>query len=247
MTLTEIAIPTRDGQCPTQVFTPSGLGPWPAVIVFADAFGVRPAMSSVAERICKEGYVVLLPNLFYRLGPFEAPDVKAVSSDQALRQAWFAKYLGAVSHPTMRDDTESLLQYTGTGADVMQRKIGVVGYCMGGGFAIAAAGNFPEQIAAVASYHGGRLATDKPESPHRHASTIKARVYVGAAVDDDSFPDDMKERLEKALSEARVNHTIETYAGCRHGWTLSDTPAFNPAGAEKHYETMLSLFATALK
>lgn len=243
----EIAIPTRDGECPTQVFTPTGEGPWPAVLVFADAFGVRPATSSVAERICKEGYVVLLPNLFYRLGPFEAPDVKAMSADAELRQAWFAKYLSAVSHPKMREDTAALLQYVGTRADVMQTKIGVVGYCMGGGFAIAAAGNFPEQIAAVASYHGGRLATDKPESPHRHASTIKARVYVGAAVDDDSFPDDMKERLEIALREARVNYTLETYAGCRHGWTLADTPAFNAAGAEKHFDTMLFLFATALK
>jgi carboxymethylenebutenolidase len=105
---------------------------------------------------------------------------------------------------------------------------------------LTAAGTFPERVAAAASYHGGRLATDAPESPHRLAPRMQARVYVAGAVEDQTFTDEMKQRLERALSEAGVEHTIETYPA-RHGFVLSDTLAYDPAAAERHWRTLPAL------
>jgi carboxymethylenebutenolidase len=118
---------------------------------------------------------------------------------------------------------------------------------MGGGLSLAAAGNFPERVLAAASYHGGNLATEAPDSPHRLAPRIRGRVYVAGAVEDDSFPDEQKRMLEEALVNAGVDHTLETYAGARHGWVPSDSTKHDPAASERHYQTLLALFASTLK
>jgi len=127
-----------------------------------------------------------------------------------------------------------------------QRKVGTTGYCMGGRFSLSAAGHYPERIAAAASYHGGNLANEAPDSPHLLAPKMKARVYVGGASDDPSFPEEQKERLRRALTAADVEHVIETYAA-RHGWVPSDTPVHDPGDAERHSQTLLELFDRTLK
>ncbi len=124
--------------------------------------------------------------------------------------------------------------------------VGIVGYCMGGRLALIAAGTYPDRFAAAASYHGGGLADDKPSSPHLLAPRIKARLYVGGAIEDASFPDDMKARLEKALSDAGVDHVIETYPA-KHGWVPTDMPAHNAAEAEHHWRTLIPFFDDGLK
>jgi carboxymethylenebutenolidase len=111
---------------------------------------------------------------------------------------------------------------------------------------LTAAGTYPDRIAATASYHGGRLATDAPDSPHLLAPRIKSRVYIAGAIEDASFPDDMKARLEDALTKAGVDHTIETYPA-KHGWALRDTPVHDAAAAERHWQTMVALFDATLK
>jgi carboxymethylenebutenolidase len=116
---------------------------------------------------------------------------------------------------------------------------------MGGRLALIAAGTYPEAIAAAASYHGGRLASDDPDSPHRLAPGMKARIYVAGAIEDPSFPDDMKERLEKALTDGGVDHKIETYPA-RHGWVFPDVPVYDAAASERHWQTMLALFESEL-
>jgi carboxymethylenebutenolidase len=247
MTRDPVTIETRDGRCPASVFRPPSAGPWPAVLMFMDGLGYRPAMFEIGERIAARGYFVLLPDLFYRQGPYTPVDPKQLFSDPAVRQAWFARFVGAVTPAGTKSDTAAFLDWLAAQPDVAQPKIGTTGYCMGGGMSLAAAGNFPERVAAAASYHGGKLATDAADSPHLLAPRIAAKVYVAGAVEDASFPDDMKQRLIDALTAARVDHVVETYAGARHGWVPSDTPVHDPAGAARHDRTLFALLDGALR
>lgn len=157
------------------------------------------------------------------------------------------KYVASASQANVRSDMESFLAFLSAQPEVVQPWVGTTGYCMGGSLSLASAGNFPDRVAAAASYHGSRLATDAPDSPHLLAPRMKARVYVGGAVEDAGFPDEMKKRLDDALTEANVPHTIETYEGARHGWVPTDTPVHNPAAAERHWLTLFELFDRALK
>ncbi|MBK8172897.1 MAG: alpha/beta fold hydrolase [Sandaracinaceae bacterium] len=248
MPRTEIRIKTKAGICDATIVRPEGQGPWPAVIVYPDAFGVRPAILDMAERLAARGYYVFLPNMFYRHTGFAPPpNVEELFADTEKVNAWFAKYVGSLTTTMMRDDAEAFLDQLAREERVTQPHVGVVGYCMGGRYALITAGSFPDRVVACASYHGGNLATDRPESAHLTAARIKGEVYIGAAIDDPTFPPAMRERLEASLVEARVHHRIETYEGCRHGWTISDTPAFNPGGSEKHFETLFTLLEGALK
>lgn len=142
-------------------------------------------------------------------------------------------------------DTRAFLDYFAAQPDSKAARIGTTGYCMGGLMSLTAAGTYPDRIVAAASYHGGRLATDAPDSPHRLAPHIKARVYIAGAVEDASFPDDMKDRLEKALTNAGVDHRIETYPA-KHGWVFRDMPVYDAAAAERHWQTMFALFEELL-
>jgi len=244
--MTPIEIRTRDGRCPSYVYRPSGTGPWPAVLVYMDGLAIRPAMLEIGERLASNGYFVLLPDLFYRSGPYEPMDAKTVFSDPEKRKVLMEKFFTPATPANIMSDTQAFLDYLGAQRDVRSGGIGATGYCMGGLMSLTAAGTYPERIVAAASYHGGRLATDAPDSPHRLAPRMKARVYVAGAIEDQSFPDDMKARLEKALSDAGVDHRIETYPA-KHGWVLRDTPVYDAAAAERHWQSMLALFDATLR
>lgn len=243
--MSKIDIQTRDGCCPSHVYHPAGTGPWPAVLVFMDGLGIRPAMLQLGERLASHDYFVLLPDLFYRAGPYEPMDAKAVFSDAALRKTLMEKYLAVATSANIMADTRVFLDFLGAQREVRPGAIGITGYCMGGRLALIAAGTYPESVAAAASYHGGRLASGEPDSPHRLAPAMKARIYVAGAIEDQSFPDDMKTRLEKALTDAGVDHRIETYPA-RHGWVFPDLPVYDAAASERHWQTMLALFESQL-
>lgn len=244
--MSKVEIKTRDGSSPSYVYRPTGAGPWPAVLVYMDGLAIRPAMLQLGERLATHGYFVLLPDLFYRAGPYEPMDPKAVFADPQKRKILMEKYFAVATSANIMSDTRAFLDYLAAQRDVRPGMIGTTGYCMGGRMSLIAAGTYPESIVAAASYHGGNLANDAPDSPHLLAPKIKARVYVGGAIDDQSFPDDMKARLEKALTDAGVDHKIETYPA-KHGWVFSDFPVYDAAAAERHWQTMLSLFDSALK
>ncbi len=244
--MTKVEIETRDGKCPAYVYRPNGQGPWPAVLVFMDGVGIRPAMLEVGERIAGHGYFVLLPDLFYRVGPYEPMNAKTVFTDPEQRKQLMEKFFPAVSAEKTMSDTRTFLDWLAKQPDVKPGPIGATGYCMGGRMALTAAGTFPDRIAATASYHGGRIASDDPESPHLLAPKMKSRVYVAGAIEDQSFTDEMKARLEDALAKAGVDHVIETYPA-KHGWCLSDTPVYDKASAERHYETLFALLDAKLK
>jgi carboxymethylenebutenolidase len=242
----KITIRTRDGACPSYVYRPGKAGPWPAVLVFMDGLAIRPAMLELGERLATYGYFVLLPDLFYRSGPYEPMDPKTVFSDPEKRKVLMEKFFAPATPANIMSDTRAFLEYLATQPDVRPGGIGTTGYCMGGLMSLTAAGTYPDRIVAAASYHGGRLATDAPDSPHLLAPKMKARVYVAGAIEDQSFPDDMKERLEQALTEAGVDHKIETYPA-KHGWVFRDTPVYDAAAAERHWQTLVALLGSKLK
>jgi carboxymethylenebutenolidase len=244
--MNKIDIKTRDGVCPSYVYQPAGNGPWPAVLVFMDGIGIRPAMLELGERLATYGYYVLLPDLFYRSGPYEPMDPHTVFSDPDKRKVLFEKFFGPATPANIMSDTHAFLEYLAAQPQVKPGGIGTTGYCMGGLMSLTAAGTYPAQIVATASYHGGRLASDAPDSPHLLAPKMRARVYIAGAIEDQSFPDDMKQRLEQALSAAGVDHKIETYQA-RHGWVFRDTPVYDAAAAERHWQSMTALFDAKLK
>jgi carboxymethylenebutenolidase len=244
--MNKIEIRTRDGVCPSYVYRPTTPGPWPAVLVYMDGLAIRPAMLEVGERLATYGFFVLLPDLFYRSGPYEPMNPREVFSDPQKRKVLMEKYFALATQANIMSDTKAFLAYLAAQPDVKPGAIGTTGYCMGGLMSLTAAGTYPDRIAATASYHGGRLATDDPDSPHLLAPKIKSRVYVGGAIEDQSFPDDMKARLEDALTKAGVDHKIETYAA-KHGWVFRDTPVYDPAAAERHWQTMVKLFHETLQ
>jgi carboxymethylenebutenolidase len=220
MFMDKIEIKTNDGTCPSYVYRPAGSGPWPAVLVFMDGLGIRPAMLEIGERLATHSYYVLLPDLFYRSGPYEPMDPHVMFSDPEKRKILMEKFFALATPANITSDTRAFLDYLAAQQDVKPGGIGTTGYCMGGLMSLTAAGTYPASITATASYHGGRL--------------------------DQSFPDDMKERLEVALTKAGVDHQIETYQA-KHGWVFRDTPVYDAAAAEHHWQTMLALFDATLK
>lgn len=242
----KIEIATDDGTCPAYVFQPEGKGPWPAVLFFMDGIGIRPALFEMGERMASAGYYTLLPDLFYRGGPYEPMDAKKVFADPEVRATMMKRLTGLVSIELTMRDTRAFLAHLESQPTVQPGKVGVTGYCMGGRMAVATAGHFPDRIAAAAAYHPGGLASDAPDSPHLLAPQIKAPLYIGAAMEDPSFPDEQKQRLEQALTTAGVTFQLETFP-CRHGWVPSDTPVHDAAGAERHWQTLFGLFDRRVK
>jgi carboxymethylenebutenolidase len=243
--MNKVEIKTRDGMCPSYVYRPAGDGPWPAVLVFMDGLGIRPAMLELGERLATHGYFVLLPDLYYRSGPYEPMNPHTVFTDPEQRKVLMEKFFALATPANIMSDTGAFLGYLAAQRDVKPGGVGTTGYCMGGLMSLTAAGTFPDRIVAAASYHGGGLATAAPDSPHLLAPKIKARVYVAGAIEDQSFPDDMKALLDAALTKAGVDHTIETYQA-KHGWVFRDTPVYDAAAAERHWQTMLALFSAKL-
>jgi len=239
------SIRTKDGDCPAFVFTPKGVGPWPAVIFFMDGIAIRPTLFAMSARLAAEGYVVLLPDLYYRLGPYEPLDATTIfSSPEAL--AKLGPMMASTDNRRAAEDTAAYLAYLDARADVAGTKVGTTGYCMGGGISLTVAGTYPDRIAAAASFHGGNLATDSALSPHLLAPKMKGRIHVAGADADAFYPLDMHRRLKNALTDAGVDHVCEIYPGALHGWTMIDTPAYNEEAAERHWRELFALFAATL-
>jgi carboxymethylenebutenolidase len=247
MAMTQVSIPTPDGDARAFTFHPDGQGPWPAVIFFMDAPAIRPALFQMCERLAGHGYFVLLPDMFWRAGPYEPINLAQAFKDEAARREIFGKLMGSTDPQRSTRDTGAFLDWLAGQPQVKGKKVGVTGYCMGGGLALRAAGNFPDRVVAAAAFHGGRLATDDPQSPHLLAPKIKAKVYVGGADEDAGFPPEQADRLREALTAAGVDNTVEIYAGARHGYAPPDMPVYNEAAAERHWRELFKLLDETLK
>ena len=242
----KLQVRTADGLVECTEHRPDSAGPWPAVLFFMDALGVRDAMRAMADRLAESGYHVLLPNLFYRSGAFPPFDPKTFWSNPDERGRLMA-LIGSLTPDAAMRDVGAYLDTLAATPGVKSGKVGCVGYCMGGMLAVRAAAAFPNRIAAAASIHGGSLVTDKPDSPHLGAPSIRGRVYVGAADNDRSFTPEQRQALEAALRAAGVRHTVELYAGAQHGFAVPDLPVYDPAASEQHWDRVLRLFEETLR
>jgi carboxymethylenebutenolidase len=243
---TDVEVKTAEGICDAALFHPPGEGRWPAVVIFTDILGLRPVFRDMGRRLSAEGYTVLVPNPFYRTqkapviqGPFDF----ANPADKAK--------LGPLTAPLTREamthDCGAYLAFLNAQKTVhRQRKVGVVGFCMGGPYTIVAAALAPERVGAGASFHGANLVTDKPDSPHLLVPKLKAAYYFGIAANDDARQPDAKDKLRQAFADAHLPAQIEVYAGANHGWCVKDNPTYSAAAAERAWTNLLSLYGRAL-
>jgi len=247
MSRKDVKIPTRDGEARASVITPdTGEGPWPAVLFFMDGPGIRPALFEMGERLASHGYYVLLPDIFWRIAPYEPIDMKSLGSDPKKRAEFFGVRMASTSPARSAADTGAFLDFLSKQPQVKGEKVGTTGYCMGGAMSLRAAGMFPDRVAAAAAFHGGGLATETDDSPHHLAPKIEAKVLIAAAENDPYFPEDQYVRLDQAFKRAGVKAELKVYHAL-HGFAPPDMPAYDREASEKHWREMLALFDGALK
>jgi carboxymethylenebutenolidase len=245
VTQQSVAIETADGTCPAVLSIPVGEGPWPGVIMFPDAGGMRDTMRQMGERLSDLGYVVLVPDFYYRNGPYDPVDMRTAFAHKESAEKIMAMMMGYTADQVVRD-ANAFVDYLDGRPEKGSGDVGTTGYCMGGRLSLITAANLGERIAAAASFHGGNLAkADDPDSPANKASGIRAAVYVAGAIEDQSFSDDQKDRLEKSLTEAGVVHTIETYQA-HHGFAVPDNPSYDADAAERHWKATEQFFGSVL-
>ncbi|RFS86957.1 dienelactone hydrolase family protein [Actinomadura spongiicola] len=241
-----LQILTADGRADAFVAFPDDGRPHPGVLLYTDAFGVRPELEGKARELAEHGYYVLVPNFYYRHGPapvFELPE----HIGEETRPVLIARALSWIKEHTperILRDADAYLSFLTTRPEVGAGPVAVVGYCFGAVLAMRTAAAHPEQVAAVAGFHPGALVTDAPDSPHRHAATLTAQVHLGLAEGD--LSSDAISELNRSLDAAGVDYTIEVYPGTRHGFTMSDTDAFDPSGLRRHWEELLKLLNRTL-
>ena len=245
MPVENVDITTPDGVADAYLARPDEQ-PHPGVLFIMDAFGLRPTIGEMIERIAADGYVVLAPNVFYRAGRspvLPMPDL----SDPDERAGFFAKLRPLIDQLTperIESDAAAYLDFLAESA--APGRVGLTGYCMGArvGWRIATA--MPDRVAALAGFHAGGLVTEDPDSPHRSASDISAELYFGFADQDPSMTAEQISTFERALEEAGARYRSEIYEGAQHGYTMADTAAHHEPSRERHFRELRSLLDRAL-
>jgi len=254
---TNVEIKTPDGTC-DGVFIHPTTGAHPAVVIWPDAFGLRPSMRDIGKRVAAEGYSVLVPNPFYRVskappGGIFAEPAKfdfANPADMAKLQPLMGSINAAGA--AERDAVAFVAFLDGQKEVDRTKKIGTQGYCMGGPLVVKTAAAVPNRVGAGASFHGGGLVTDKPDSPHLLAPKIKGRMYFGIASNDDMRQPDAKDKLKASFAAAKVPAEIEVYSASLHGWCVPDMPLqngkpiYNKPDAERAWTKLVALYKAAL-
>lgn len=244
MESTAVDVTTPDGVADSYLTRPDDRR-HPAVLLLMDAYGLRPRIEEMADRIAGQGYVVLAPNLFYRAG--RAPVLPLPDHSDPDGRASFFQSLRPLFEQLTPDrvaaDGGAYLDYLAT---VSEGPVGLVGYCMGvrQGWRIAA--SHPDRVAALAGFHGAGLATDAPDSPHRSAPALRAELYFGHADQDANMTPEQIETLDRALADAGIRFRSELYAGALHGYTMSDTPVYNEAATERHFTELFALLGRTI-
>jgi carboxymethylenebutenolidase len=241
----DVLVPTADGACPASLHVPEGDGPWPAVVMYPDAGSLRPTFREMGEHLSGLGYVVLVPDVYYRVGSYEPFAMQTIFSDPDERTRLFGMMSQLTADKSISDAT-AFFDFLAARADVVPGPMGTTGYCMGGRISMIIAGQHPERVGAAASFHGGRLAVeDDPDSPHHRVDHIKAVVYVAAAENDQSFPAEQHDRLAAAFDAAGTRYTLETYPAL-HGFAVPDNATYDEAAAKRHWDALASLYSGAL-
>jgi carboxymethylenebutenolidase len=245
VTESEVDVTTPDGTADCYFVHPAS-GPAPAVLVWPDILGLRPAFRQMGKRLAESGYAVLVVNPFYRQQRAPVIPDGATFADPVVKQTVFpmAGTLNATTHVT---DARALVGFLDTQAAVDRtRGIGTIGYCMGGPMVMRTAAAVPDRIRAAATFHSSSLVTNAPDSPHLLIPTMKANVLIAIAENDDQRAPTEKDVLRDLFAKAGLPAEIEVYAGAAHGWCPPDMPVYNEEQAERAWSRMLALFKTAL-
>ncbi len=241
----QIGIPTKAGTMDTFICHPERHGPWPAIIFYMDAPGIREELRDMARRLATVGYYVLLPNLYYRTAGEGAFDPGKIGEDGPDRKRMW-ELLKTLGNGLVMDDTEGLLAFIDRQEQVSKGPLGCVGYCMSGPFVFTAAGRFPERFAATASIYGAGLLTDRPDSPHLLAGRIKGEIYFACAEVDKYAPLPVIDELRSVLAKAGITHEIEIYRRTEHGFAFPQRYCYDKPAAERHWERLFALFRRRL-
>jgi len=250
---TDVDIKTPDGTCDAAFIRPKS-GSHPGVLIWPDAFGLRPSLRGIARRIAADGYSVVVPNPFYRISKAPFTDASTFNFQNPADVAKIQPLMASVNAPgNAEKDAVAYVAFLDAQKEVNKaKKIGTQGYCMGGPLVMKTAAVLPNRIGAGASFHGGGLVTDKPDSPHLLASKIRARMYFGIASNDDMRQPDAKDKLKEAFAAAKVPAEVEVYAGTLHGWCIPDMPAqngapiYNKEDAERAWGKLVALYKAGL-
>jgi len=241
----DVSIETPDGTADAYFVHPA-TGKHPGVLIWPDIFGLRPAFKTMATRLAESGYSVLVINPFYRTRKAPTAPEHPDFNDPPTRDALMA-LAGSLNPTTAATDAKAFVGFLDSQPAVdKQRKIGTTGYCMGGPFVLRTAADFPHRIGAGATFHGGGLVTDKPDSPHLLIPKMKAHFLIAIADNDDKREPDAKNVLQEAFAKAHLPAEIEVYAGAQHGWCPPDSQVYNQAQAEKAWSRLLVLFKGSL-
>jgi carboxymethylenebutenolidase len=242
----QIDIPTKAGRIDTFICHPERRGPWPAIIFYMDAPGMREELRDMARRLATVGYYVLLPNLYYRAGTGTTLELSALTEGSPERERMWS-LMRSLSNDLVAADTASFLDFIDRQREVRTGALGCVGYCMSGPFVVTAASRFPERFAATASIYGAGLVTDRPDSPHLLAPRIKGEIYFACAEIDKYAPLPLIEQLKGALERAETNFEIEMFPGTEHGFAFPKRYCYHRAAAETHWERLFDLFGRRLR
>jgi carboxymethylenebutenolidase len=250
---TEVEIKTPDGTADAAFIHPAK-GSHAGVLLWPDAFGLRPSMRAMAKRLAAEGYSVLVPNPFYRVAKAPFSDASNFNFQNKDDMAKLQPLMASVNVPgNAEKDALAYLTFLDDQKQVNKsKKIGTQGYCMGGPLVMKTCAAKPDRVGAGGSFHGGGLVTDKPDSPHLLAPKIKAHMYFGIASNDDMRQPDAKDKLREAFAAVNNPAEIEVYAGALHGWCVSDMPQqngmpiYNKPDAERAWGKLVALYRTAL-
>ncbi|MEU0545013.1 dienelactone hydrolase family protein [Nocardia sp. NPDC005978] len=243
-----VDVSTPDGVADAYFTRPGGGDAHPGVLLYMDAFGIRPNLCAMADRIADHGYAVLAPNLFYRNGraPVVALPEFIANSDRPALFADLVPMIAALTPEVAARDAAAHLDWLASAPEVADGPVAITGYCLGGRLAFVAAAAHGDRIAAAASFHGGRLATDAPASPHLRAAGVTAELYFAHADQDPSMTTENIATLESTLSEHGIRYTSELYSGAEHGFTQADTETYDEPAAERHWTALLDLLGRAL-
>ena len=240
-----VDVRTPDGTADAYLTRPEGDGDLPGVLFVIDAYGLRPRIEEMADRIADQCYVVLAPNVFYRAGRapvLPMPDHTDPESHRDFMKSVRPLMNELTPEVTGRDSAAYLAYLSGRATG----PVGITGYCMGGRYGWRVAAAHPDRVASLGSFHGGGFVTDAPDSPHRSAGSVRAELYFGHADQDASMTPEQIGVLEQVLDDAGATYRSELYEGALHGYTMSDTAVYNEAAAERHFRELFALLERTL-